>query len=441
MSTATSWSGNTLLRQASRQCRRLSRNERGSMSIMIAIGLTVLLGFAALGVDVSLWMRAKNDAQAAADAGANSVAAAVSAGNPAGRLTAEANTAAAASGFQNGVNGVTVTLNNPPKSGAYAGNANAYEVIISVPQKVFLASLLEGAVAPTVKGRAVALLVAGQPGPKFPTCILGLSPKPNNVDVTFNGNTAVTANACDVDADSPSSSSINTNGGGSIHAQNVRTVGGVSGGNITVSGQIYTQQGSIPDPYAGLQMPSMPPFSSQNNWSGTIHNPTGVMAFNGDVNVTGNTVLDPGIYMINNGSFSSSAQYSVDGTAGVTIILTSSNPASDNGVFSITGGGALNITAPSSGPTAGVALWADKNLPNKEDKFAGGTTGNLVGAIYLPSHNVKFAGNNNAASKCTQLISYNIIFTGTTTFNHNCDGVGTIDPSGKPTPASWSLVE
>jgi hypothetical protein len=188
-------------------------------------------------------------------------------------------------------------------------------------------------------------------------------------------------------------------------------------------------------------MPSMPSFSSQNNWSGKIKNPTGIMAFNGDVKVSGNTTLDPGIYMINNGSFSSAAQYSVDGTAGVTIILTSSNPSSDNGVFSITGGGAFNITAPTSGPTAGVALWADKGLPNNQDKFAGGSTNGITGAVYLPSHNAKWAGNSGTTTKCGQLIAYNLVFTGTPTFNHNCNGVGTSDPTGTPTPTLWSLVE
>ena len=439
------------LARASRLCgclcscvdRSWARNERGSISAITAISLAILLAFGALGVDVSLWLRAKSDAQGAADAAAGSVAAAAAAGNPASRLTAEGNAAAAVNGFQNGMKGVTVTLNNPPSSGFYAGNANAYEVIISAPQQLYLASALPGVpAAPTVRGRAVALVTLGKPGPSFPTCILGLSPLANNVDVTFNGSTVVTANGCDVDADSPSSKSINTNGGGSIHAKAVRTVGGVSGGNIFVTDNpgIYTQQTSIPDPYAGLQMPSMPSFSSPNNWSGTIHNPTGVMAFNGDVNVTGTTSLDPGVYMISNGSLKSAAQYNVSGD-GVTIILTSPSPSSDTGVFSFTGGGALNITAPTTGPTAGIALWADKNLPNKEDKFAGGTTGNLVGAIYLPSHDVKYAGNSNTASKCMQMIAYNIIFTGTSSFNHNCDKVGTSDPTGAPTPASWTLVE
>ena len=149
---------------------------------------------------------------------------------------------------------------------------------------------------------------------------------------------------------------------------------------------------------------------------------------------------------INNGSFSSASQYSVTGT-GVTIILTGSS--SDNGVFSITGGGALNVTAPTTdqatswglpNSVAGIALWADHKLPNKEDKFAGGTTNSLKGAIYLPNHDVKFAGNTNSnANGCQQLIGYNIIFTGTSNFSHNCAGnSGVADPPG---PTLWSLVE
>jgi Flp pilus assembly protein TadG len=442
MITVTPWSGDTFL---ARTLRRLSRNERGSMSVLIAIGLTVLLGFAALGVDVSIWLRARSNAQNAADAAANSAGAAAYQTNSLARIQADVDAMAAANGFQNGMNGVTVTLNNPPTSGAYAGNASAYEVIITAPQKVYLASALTGATAPIVKGRAVAALVFKNPGPTFPTCILGLSPLANNVDVTFNGATNVLANGCEVEADSPSASSVNTNGGGTIHAKAVRTVGGVSGGNIFVTDSpgIYTNQASIPDPYADRTIPSMPAASGPNKWSGTVTN-TGsgnppVMTINGNVDVKGDTTLTPGIYIINNGSFNDTGQNTVTGN-GVTIILTSSTPGSDNGTFSVTGGGGLNLTAPTTGPTAGIALWADKNLPNKGDTFAGGTTSGLVGAIYLPSHDLKYAGGSTASS-CQQIIAYNIKFTGNSTFNHNCNGAGTQDPTGAPTPSGWALVE
>ena len=88
-----------LLPRTSRRFGSLLRDQRGSIGIIAAVSLAVLLAFGGLGVDAALWMRAKYDAQGAADAAANSVAAAAAIGNPASRLTAEANAAAAANGF------------------------------------------------------------------------------------------------------------------------------------------------------------------------------------------------------------------------------------------------------------------------------------------------------------------------------------------------------
>jgi uncharacterized membrane protein len=103
--------------RASRLLRRLWRDQRGSIGIITAISLTALLAFAALAADASLWMRAKNDVQGAADAAANSVGAAAASSNPANRIVAEATAIAAVNGFQNGMNGVAVTVKNPPASG------------------------------------------------------------------------------------------------------------------------------------------------------------------------------------------------------------------------------------------------------------------------------------------------------------------------------------
>jgi Flp pilus assembly protein TadG len=82
---------------------RFSANQRASISIIVAVTLPVLLGFGGLAVDASLWMRAKNGVQGAADAAAFSVAAGDKKGNTDARLTAEAIGVAAADGFPNGV--------------------------------------------------------------------------------------------------------------------------------------------------------------------------------------------------------------------------------------------------------------------------------------------------------------------------------------------------
>ena len=68
------------MHRTSRFLQRLSRDQRGSIGIIAAVSLAVLLAFGGLGVDAALWMRAKYDAQGAADAAANSVAAAAAIG-------------------------------------------------------------------------------------------------------------------------------------------------------------------------------------------------------------------------------------------------------------------------------------------------------------------------------------------------------------------------
>ena len=407
---------------------RLSKNQRGSIAIIAAVSLPAMLGFGALAVDASLWLRAKNGVQGAADAAASSVGAAAVGGSSAAHKLAEAQGVAAANGYQNGVNGVTVSMNNPPTSGAYAGNPLAYEVIVTAPQQLYLARVLDGITAPTVTGRAVALTTTS------PTCLLAME-YIVGIDFTVNGNAPLNAQNCDVDSDSTGPNSVNTNGGGSISATNVRTMGGVSG-DITVTGKIVTNGPYIADPYAGTRsIPTIPAYqsSSKNNWSGSVANPTGVIAYNGDVRVNGSASLAAGVYIIANGSLNVTG--SLSGT-GVTIVLTSPTPASDNGVFSFTGKASINLTAPTTGSTAGIALWADGQLPIKDDKLTGSGTMSINGAIYLPSHTITYAGNGGNAPSCTQIVAQQIKVTGTSLFKHQCAGAGTLDPQ-----VTWALVE
>src|SRR6516225_189123 len=90
----------------------LAKSERGSIAIISAVSLPFLLGFGALAVDASLWVRAKNGVQGAADAAANSVGASAVNGDSAANKPAEAQGVSASNGYQNGVNGVTVTMNH-----------------------------------------------------------------------------------------------------------------------------------------------------------------------------------------------------------------------------------------------------------------------------------------------------------------------------------------
>jgi hypothetical protein len=155
------------------------------------------------------------------------------------------------------------------------------------------------------------------------------------------------------------------------------------------------------------------------------------MVWNGNVTVSGPTTLDPGIYIINNGSFTSSQ--SITGT-GVTIALTGTT----NGVFTIDAGATLNLSAPTTGTTAGIVFWADTKPSAGAllDTFNGGSNNTITGAVYSPYHQVNYTGSSVSGSGCTQLIGRYLNFTGSATFNHACSGTGTLDPV-----SGWELVE
>jgi len=116
----------------------------------------------------------------------------------------------------------------------------------------------------------------------------------------------------------------------------------------------------------------------------------------------------------------------VTATGGATIVLTSST-SSGYATASITGGASVSVTAPTTGATAGLAFSQDRNAPTGSDnKFTGGDTQNIVGAIYFPNQNVTYAGGAaTGGATCTQLIAYTLKFSGNSTFNSNCGAAGT----------------
>ena len=110
------------------------RGERGSIAVVAALTLTVLIGMAALVVDggyVAMRRRAlQGVADAAALAGGFSLPTSATA-------ISQAKAIATANGYTNGTNGFTVTVNSP-----YSGDAQRIEVIIQGTTRTFLGAAL-----------------------------------------------------------------------------------------------------------------------------------------------------------------------------------------------------------------------------------------------------------------------------------------------------------
>ena len=114
---------------------RRRKAQRGSIAIQVGLLATVLIGFAALGTEVTLLFLRQRQMQSAADAAALSAAMALT-GKPAEDYQREARAIAAASGFRDGTGGTRIIVNAP-----YGHRASAVEVIIRQPQALTILGL------------------------------------------------------------------------------------------------------------------------------------------------------------------------------------------------------------------------------------------------------------------------------------------------------------
>jgi hypothetical protein len=144
---------------------------------------------------------------------------------------------------------------------------------------------------------------------------------------------------------------------------------------------------------------------------------------------SGNTLtLGSGIYMFDRGTFSINGDWSINGTS-VSIIFTSST-GSSYADLKVQGNQKVNLAAPSTGNTKGLAIWMHRNAPSTATvNFGGGSTLSITGAIYAASAGVTISGSN-GSSGCTQIVARTIVFNGNNTIRHDCSGVGISDPPG-----------
>lgn len=407
--------------------RRLVSDRRGATAIVIGIGMAGFIGFAGLGTEVGLWYLIKRTMHGAADSAAFSAAIAEAAGEA---YITEAKSTTAKYGFVDQQNGVTVAVNKPPKSGNYTGTANAIEVVIKRPQSRMFSALFLSA-NPTIVGRAVAIPGSGD------DCVLALD-KTASGSITNTGTTSVDLVKCGMADNSNNGTAFSLSGGATVTADSVSVVGGISESNgatlDTVSSPPVSGASPVTDPYASLAIPS---YSGCNQTtSGPIHGNVGpwdagggTYVICGDLKINSNggsgssLTLQNGVFIVDGGSVTVDSASTLT-LINATLILTSST-GKNYGTVSIAGGATVNATAPTSGTTAGIAFYTDRNAPSATDKFNGGSSQNITGAIYMPTQTVLYTGGVATGSGCTQIIGDQVDFSGNSAVESNCTGKGT----------------
>lgn len=411
----------TVIRELLREFRS---DHSGSYTVVMALLMPALVGLVGLSTDYALWVYTHQSAQAAAES------AAVSAATAGNNLSVEANAVTATYGFVDGTNGVAVTVNQPPQSGSHTTTAGAVEVIVQRAQTPAFAAIIWNSKLVTISARAVA--IGGGSG-----CVLALD-KSASGSITVQGSAQVALSSCNLNDNSNSGTAVSIGGSGSLSANAVSVVGNISGSsNITAANGIATGAAATIDPYASATFPS---FSGCDQSNLTVKTATtispGVYCGGISINAGAALTLNPGIYYLDQGGLSMAGNATISGT-GVTLVFTSST--GNNWANAAIGGNAIvNLTAPTSGPTAGIVLFGDRNMDvGTSFKLNGGGSQTFGGAVYLPKADLTFNGGSNSNNGCTQIIADTITFSGSSNLAINCGAYGT-KPLGS---ATASLVE
>jgi Flp pilus assembly protein TadG len=302
----------------------LRADRRGSFAIITAMLGVVLIGTAALAIDVGNWQVNKSAMQGAADQAA--LAAGFAMPNGTAPVQNEAKGVAAANGFTHGQDGVTVTVATPPSSGSHAGAAGAIQVTIAQPQQRFLSSVVLNT-APTISATAVSA------SPPANTCLVALAPSGNGI--TGSGSGDIKADNCNIYVNSNTNPcDVALSGTWSISGYDVFQ-GSQKGGQACLYGsgsgltathnQTFNAKPAV-DPYASSKIPA-PPFgpclADTSLTTGSLSPGT----YCGGLSFSGTRTIDftPGVYVFDQGGITTSGTITLTGKeGGVTLVFTSS---------------------------------------------------------------------------------------------------------------------
>ena len=393
-------------------------DERGNVLILTALALPTMLGLGGLAFEGASWYQTKQAMQNAADA-----AVIAAASNATTGYAAEAKAVTAQYGFQDGVADTSVTASNG--ASCPGGGTGCYSVTITKKLPLLLAQVVGFRGNTTVGGsrRAQQLqvaAVASQASSPRSYCVVALAscgtspgfrangaPKADLTGCSVMSNTDMLCNGHDLGADYGDAHG-SSSGCGKSQTSNVPTVS---------------------DPYSGLSS-NIPPDDCKGAYQkitkkGKLDPPNLLFgnlalpkAYCGDVQLTTDvTITTSGTLTIFNGQLDTNGK-TIKTAPGVTATIIFSGSDGSSYDHMPTGGGTIDITAPTSGPWSGVAIYQDPKLTTNVDISEAGKdpTWNITGLVYLPHASVTFSGAVSKSSdgkSCFVMVVDNLLINGT----------------------------
>jgi hypothetical protein len=319
---------------------------------------------------------------------------------------------------------------------------NQVTVTLAIQQRLAFSSLFLST-APTIVARATAASISAG----GTACMQALETSASATGIANNGNTTVNAPTCILYSNSPSSNSASAGGSSSITAKAIAGVGGISQSNNWHVGQYIPYSPPLPDPFASVT-PDLTAMhctaaAANKNTDWAAMKLAGTNCFSSmstQPNDTINVPADFGPIYINGGSVDLKGTINC---TGCTIVLTNSDPSltATIGTFSSNAQASNNITGPTTGTYAGIAIYQDRRATSGNTNQVNGGSNNVIqGAVYFPKGLLKINGTGNAVSLCAMWVAKNISLIGTSTITINSPDDASCSGSGMPSTSAVRMV-
>ena len=459
---------------------KFHRDSAGAMAIMVALMLPIIVAASGLVIDAGYYRYRVRVLQSASDSAALAAARDGVAGlNTGVQMWSAADTEAVRNGFMDGnfgwnPPGTTSTakgslvVNSPPSvSAAYHGQLGYVEVVLTENRPRIFAQVWMGNSLQSLVTHSVVKATSTGSGSSSSSntgsgCIMALDPASSQTFRMQNQGSAVNAN-CEVVVNSSNGGAVFLNGPAQQHIVMNSLLSYVGGINYN-NGQGYVDFGPPPsgyssnpnkiakaavDPYAASVVPATIPASAAGpcidvggqplNWNGgTLNLPAGHYCKGFAIN--GGTVnLSPGItyvdqqFQIQNGA-------TVNGLNGSTLVI-------GNGYTFQMSGGHLNMKAPTSGITAGLAVteYSDSGTNGSTVFINNNSTMQFTGAIYFPRRLFYLQQTGSLSSfggtgGCGHIIAWQVDIENGMTIGDSCSGIGVIPFGTGAAPWASSYV-
>lgn len=367
---------------------RLLADKGGSVGLMFAFTLPILVGFAGVSVDYASLSAQRTKLQAIADSAALAAARGFRLGNANIQVLNQAATAHA-SGALAGHN-LTATI-----TPLVDLKARSITVTLSSEPPTFVLRYI-GVTAAGIKAAATARMIGGAP-----ICVIGLD-SAANATVEMDKSAKLEAPNCAVYSNSRKPNGLVARNRASMRAAFICSAGGMISpgpGSFTPAPQIDCPV--IPDPLLTRTLPSNGGClqTGANHKGGVVNLVPGTYCGGASFTAAATVTLAPGIYVFKDGPLVVAGGSSFSGT-NVALHFVGTNAE-----LKFEAASSISLTAPRSGSMAGILISEDRaSSGNPVHSILSDDARTLLGTIYLPRGRLHVGANKPVADRSAYTI-------------------------------------